>query len=138
MKRLNSKLVRKASRSLTRGMTLIEILIVIAIIGLMAGGIAAVVVPKFAQAKLKQAKIDCGQIHTYAEQWKAEHGSECPTVAKLQEAALLAKTSSGKDPWGNAYIIKCEGEDIRVVTSGPDGKEGSADDISVPEPSQGQ
>jgi general secretion pathway protein G len=137
MKRLNSKLVRKASRSLARGVTLVEILIVLAIIGLIAGGVAAVAVPQFNKAKLKQAKNDCLTIHQPAEHWKSEHGADCPTVAKLQEEKVLNK-SAGTDPWGKAYLIKCEGEDVRVVSSGPDGKEGSADDIMIPEASKAE
>jgi type II secretion system protein G len=46
------------------------------------------------------------------------------------------KTMEGlpKDPWGHAYIYRCpgsDGQDFDLLSAGPDGKEGTADDVQV-------
>jgi len=69
-----------------RGVTLIEILIVLAIVGLIAGGVAVVAVPKYQEAQKKQAQIDARTIHPAAEKYRVDHtGEGCPTVELLRE-----------------------------------------------------
>jgi general secretion pathway protein G len=42
--------------------------------------------------------------------------------------------SKTDDPWGTAYKIACTEDEVTVSSSGPDKKEGTADDIIVPSP----
>jgi hypothetical protein len=37
------------------------------------------------------------------------------------------------DPWGNPYVLKRKGNQLRVYSWGPDGKEGTDDDVVYPE-----
>jgi general secretion pathway protein G len=120
-------------RRLARGVTLVEILIVLAIIGLIAGGVAAVAVPQFKKAQVKQAKNDCRNSQQIADSWRADHPSECPTMEKLKADRVILPGANIMDPWGKVYVIRCDGDDLRVASFGPDGKEGTPDDISVPE-----
>lgn len=129
---------RSRRSRLARGVTLIEILIVLAIIGLIAGGVAAVAIPKLAEARIKTAKTDCISIHGPADLWRADHQNECPTLDALKAAKTFAAGGNTNDPWGKPYQIRCDSDELRVFSYGPDGKDGTADDISVPEVAKGE
>jgi general secretion pathway protein G len=120
-------------RALSRGVTLIEILIVLAIVGLIAGGVAVVAVPKYQESQKNQAKIDARTIHPVAEKYKVDHPGVCPTVEQLRAEKELSAASKVTDPWDSPYKIICGDEDIMVLSFGPDKKENTNDDIRIPE-----
>lgn len=128
----NARRISRLRRALSRGVTLIEILIVLAIVGLIAGGIAVVAIPKYTQAMLDTAKNNAIEIHRIAEAWRAMHSTECPTVERLRAEKEIAATAKITDPWDNPYKIVCGDEDLQVVSFGPDKKENTKDDIRVP------
>jgi general secretion pathway protein G len=113
---------------------LIEILIVLAIVGLIAGGVAVVAVPKYQESQKNQAKIDARTIHPVAEKYRIDHpGEPCPTVELLRDKKELSAASKITDPWDTPYKIVCTDDDTSVVSFGPDKKEGTGDDIRIPE-----
>jgi general secretion pathway protein G len=120
-------------RLASRGVTLIEILIVLAIVGLIAGGVAVVAIPKYAEAQKKQAKNDVIAIHPIAEKYRVDHAGTCPTVEQLRAEKELSASSKITDPWETPYQIRCADDDTYVLSFGPDKKEGTADDIKIPE-----
>ena len=124
------KAARKAAR---RGVTLIEILIVLAIIGLIAGGVAVVAVPQFEKARVTQAKQDVGRLKQAIELWRSQNpGAECPTMDKLKADKVVATSTKSADPWDTPYEIVCEPEDTIVVSYGPDKKKNTKDDLRDP------
>ncbi len=123
----------KLRRLASRGVTLIEILIVLAIVGLIAGGVAVVAIPKYAESQKNQAKIDARTIHPVAEKYKVDHPGQCPTVEQLRAEKELSAASKITDPWDTPYQIRCQDEDIFIVSFGPDKKEGTNDDIRIPD-----
>jgi general secretion pathway protein G len=133
-KALSRTWLSRARRAAARGVTLIEILIVLAIVGLIAGGVAVVAVPKYQEAQKKQAQIDARTIHPAAEKYRVDHtGEGCPTVELLRDKNELSKSSKITDPWDSPYKIICGDEDVTVLSLGPDKKEGTADDIKIPD-----
>ena len=130
---MKTKHLRRMRRALSRGVTLIEILIVLAIVGLIAGGVAVVAIPKYADAQKKQSKIDAQTIHPVAEKYRVDHPGQCPTVEQLRAEKEIGATSKITDPWDTPYQIRCADEDIYVLSYGPDKKEGTPDDIRVPD-----
>lgn len=128
-------LKRRIKRALTRqrGVTLIEILIVLAIVGLIAGGVAVVAIPKYAESQKNQAKIDARTIHPVAEKYKVDHPGQCPTVEQLRAEKELSAASKITDPWDTPYAIRCQDEEIYILSFGPDKKEGTQDDIRIPD-----
>ncbi len=126
--------LQRLHRAARRGVTLIEILIVLAIVGLIAGGIAVFAIPKFKDAQIMTTKQSAQQLHTISEAWHATHTQECPTAELLRKEKEISVTSNINDAWGKPFKIECTDEgDVIVTSSGPDGKENTADDIRVPE-----
>ena len=129
VQRLRAQLRDRARRHLaTRGATLLEVIVVIAIMAMIAGGVGFAVFKKFGDAKVGNTKTAVENIRKVAMGYltlKAK--AECPTVNTLiAEGDLDGAT---KDPWGNGYTISCEAGDIIVSSNGPDGQAGSDDDI---------
>ncbi|HVJ90518.1 MAG TPA: type II secretion system protein GspG [Labilithrix sp.] len=126
-------LLHRVKRAASRGVTLIEILIVLAIVGLIAGGVAVVAIPKYAESQKNQAKIDARTIHPIAEKYQVDHPGQCPTVEQLRAEKELSAASKITDPWDTPYAIRCQDEEITVLSFGPDKKEGTNDDIRIPD-----
>ena len=81
-------------RALVRGVTLIEILIVLAIVGMIAGGVAVYAVPKFKESQVKSAKISAQDLQSIADGWRADNGNDCPTPARLKQEKQMSAGSS--------------------------------------------
>lgn len=129
---MNSRRIQRLRRKLERGVTLVEILIVLAIVGLIAGGIAVYAVPKFQESQKKTALLSLKSLHQIADNWRAMHGNECPTVERLRQEKELSATSDPNDPWGEPYKIQCDDDSTTAISFGPDKKEGTQDDIRFP------
>ncbi|MEM6790169.1 MAG: type II secretion system protein [Myxococcota bacterium] len=124
--------MNRGRRARRRGVTLIEVLIVIAIMALIAGGVGFAVFPKIKKARIDTAKRDCGEIQKVATTYRALNvGVDCPTVTTLIEDRELTHEAGGADPWGTLYDISCTPDDIGVVSAGPDTQMGTEDDIMV-------
>ncbi len=125
--------LRRTRRALQRGVTLVEVLIVVAIIAMVAGGVAVLAIPKFREAQVTSTKTAARVIRTAVQQWQMTNGDTCPTVSQLIQDKQLDPGQNTDDPWGQAFVISC-GEDVVTVSSyGPDKKQGTKDDITVPE-----
>lgn len=121
-------------KSAVRGMTLIEIMIVVAIIAMVAGGVAVVAIPKMKEAQITQAETGARVIRSAVSQWQLaenEYG-ECPTVTQLVEDKQLDSGQNTTDPWGQEYVITCADDEVIVSSGGPDKKRGSKDDVVIP------
>lgn len=118
------------------GMTLLEIMIVLAIIGLIAGSIGVGVFNQFKKAQLKTAKQQANEISEAVQRYMMSNNSQCPaSVDDLVAQKELSKKP--RDPWNKDFIVRCPGqinpEGADVVSTGPDKQEGTPDDIRVPE-----
>jgi general secretion pathway protein G len=125
---------RRLARSLARGVTLIEVMIVVVILGLIAGGVAVAVLPKLREAQIKTTATSAMELRRAAETWRATHASDqCPTPQVLQTDKAIDSASKLTDAWDEPFKIYCEDEETTVQSFGPDKKEGTADDIRVPQ-----
>lgn len=130
--------LRAQRGALSRGVTLVEILIVLAIIAMIAGGVAVVAVPKLEQARVDTTKTNLRVLLPAAEMYRSNNAGDCPTVQLLQQKKEISSTSETKDPWGSSYKILCDEDETRVLSFGKDKKENTADDIVMPEQQQGE
>jgi general secretion pathway protein G len=130
-------LLRRPRRACHRGVTLIEVLIVVSILSLLSAGVAAAVVVVDQKARRDLAAKDAQSLRTLAMQWRsATASSECPTIARLRQDRILDRSSRARDPWGSAFAIRCDDDEIVVTSPGKDRKEGTDDDITEPPPEQ--
>jgi general secretion pathway protein G len=113
--------------------TLVEVLIVVAIMAMVATAVAVAAIGYFRDAKLKTAKIDAGGIREGVKGWwMKQEEDRCPTVDELITDGALDEGSPRKDPWGTTWRIECAGAKVTVSSDGPDRKQGTEDDIRVP------
>ena len=124
--------VRRTARS---GFTLLEILVVIALISLLATGVAVGALKMLEDSKKKQAKTDTASLASVAEAFVITHGDQsCPRPQELRRDGLLSHRSNTEDPWGQPYRIRCESSYAVATSAGPDGTFDTSDDIHSDEP----
>lgn len=112
-----------------RGMTLIEIMVVVAIIGLIMGGVGIMAFNRFQDAQLDTAKSEVKKIQSAIDTYRVNKKGKCPkTLEDLKAAQFIDRVP--KDPWDNEYKFTCDNTKIEVISPGPDGEFDSPDDIS--------
>ena len=94
---------KKARRVAQRGMTLLEIMIVLAILALVMGLVVGPRVMKmFGESKVDIAKMT---VNKYANEaypsWASSHSDACPK--QLTDLNEYMNNKDIKDPWGNVY-----------------------------------
>jgi general secretion pathway protein G len=124
--------IRRLGRAAARGVTLVEVLIVLAIMAIIAGGATALVFPRLKESRVKAAVLSAGEIKktamSYIEIDLNGNMDKCPSVQDLVDAKRLEKGKTD-DPWGQPFKVHCGDGDISVTSSGADRKEGTPDDI---------
>jgi general secretion pathway protein G len=131
--KLRARLERARRRSRARGVTLFEVLIVVAILAMVAGGVAVFALPKFRESQVKQAETGARVIRQAVQQWQAANNeTSCPTVSQLVQEKHLDSAQNTNDPFGQPYTLNCSDDDVQVISNGPDKKKGTKDDIAVP------
>jgi general secretion pathway protein G len=116
------------------GMTLVEVLIVVSIMALIATGVTVFALPKFKEAQVSTAKTNAQVLRRAVQDWqRVNMESTCPTISQLIEGKHLDSASNTDDPWGQPWGLACTDDDIFVQSMGPDKKQGTPDDISVPQ-----
>ena len=134
---MNDRLNKTAGRALIQGqqgMTLIEIMVVIAIIGIVAGAVGFGVTRYFGQAKIDACKAQIDNIANHLEMYLYEHDeypASIDVLAKTEKGRgkAILKKSQLSDPWKKKlkYALKAEG--FELCSSGPDKRDGGGDDI---------
>jgi general secretion pathway protein G len=137
---------KRKDRKREKGFTLVEIMIVLALV-VMLGSYAGVKL--FGMFNKGQQDIARTQIAGFGQALQAYYLSHSyypttaqglqsliarPSVGKVPEnypeGGYLGKKELPKDPWGNEYRYVCEdGQNFTITSAGPDGQEGSSDDI---------
>lgn len=126
------------ARRRARGYSLLEILVVLAIIGLIAG-VTAVAMMKFVpEARIKTTRESARAVRSAANLYRMDHATEeCPSVATLRSAQVLDEASKRTDAWDTPLVVECDERGaVHVTSAGPDKQLGTADDIRVPDPNE--
>ena len=134
---MKDRLNKTAGRAITRGqqgMTLIEIMVVIAIIGIVAGAVGYGVTRYFGQAKIDAAGAQIDNIANHLEMYLYEHDeypSDISVLAKKEKGRgkAILKKSQLKDPWKKKLKYSAKGDEFTLCSSGPDKRDGGGDDI---------
>jgi prepilin-type N-terminal cleavage/methylation domain-containing protein len=122
---------RRWRRRRLRGVSLVEVLIVVAIMSIIAGMAVFVAFPELKKARVRTAKMGALAVAEAAETYRQiDHADDpaCPTVQQLiEERKLDAKRV--KDPWGSRYTVGCEDEETHGISLGRDRTFGTPDDV---------
>jgi general secretion pathway protein G len=118
------------------GFTLIEMIVVIAIIGILATLVVVRYSGQTDQAKVAAAKSQLAQLEGAVITFHSHVGRLPASLAELvekpsnathwQEGGYLKGKSVPKDPWGNEYVYKVNGRRFEIISLGADGKEGGS------------
>jgi general secretion pathway protein G len=136
--------LRRARRQ--RGMTLIEIMVVVIILGTIASLVAINVMDRLKEANERTAKIQMSNFKQALDLFKLDNGFYPESEQGLQ--ALVAAPTVGRqprnyrasgylkdgkvpdDPWGNPYGYVNQAGMVQIFSYGDDGQPGTPDDIA--------
>lgn len=145
---MKNKLTQVRRKRRNSGFTLIEIMIVIAIVGLLFSLVGVKVIDQFKKAKVETCKIQINSYNQALQAYFLAHGSyphtsqgleslvKKPGVGRIPEnypdGGYLSKKRLENDPWGRPYRYECEDyQNFTISSDGPDGEPGNDDDVKV-------
>ncbi len=121
-----------------RGFTLLELLVVLAIMGLLAAIVGPQVIKYLGSSKSQAAKVQVKNVATALELYRLDMGGyptpeqgltalvTAPPSAPAWNGPYLPQAANLLDPWGRAYLFKAPGKhgDVDVYSLGSDNAEG--------------
>jgi general secretion pathway protein G len=128
------------------GFTLIELMVVIVILGILAGLIIPRIMGRPEEARRMKARVQIESIETALKLYKLDNGSyptteqglqalvEAPEIGQLarnwREGGYLEKGRVPRDPWDNDYVYLSPGahDDYDLISYGADGEPGGEGD----------
>ena len=134
--------MQRERRRRAGGFTLIELMVVIVILGILAGLIIPRIMGRPDEARRAKARLQMESIETSLKLYKLDNGSyprteqglkalvELPTTAPLprnwRQGGYLEKGQVPKDPWGNDYVYVSPGakSEYDLSSYGADGEPG--------------
>jgi len=115
-------------RRAPRGMTLIEIIVVITILSLLMAAVGVAVIPQLEQARVDRAKMDIQNIQNALKVYYAKKGNYPDTgngLKALVDAQILEKPPV--DPWDHEFVYVLENGKPVIISYGKDGAPGGTE-----------
>lgn len=119
---------RHAWHKSQRGMTLIEIMVVLVILGMIMGAVGYNVMGQMRDANIRTAGLDVKAIANAVEMYQIKNSGRLPDSLSVLVPNEIREIR--KDPWGNDYVYVKQGDSFEVYSYGPDKSQGGGDDIS--------
>jgi general secretion pathway protein G len=125
--------------------TLLEVLLVLVIIGLLAGLVAPQLFGMREKANVDAARGQVSLLHSACDNFRLSINDYPANLNQLVQGADLGSKWSGpyldrvpKDPWGHEYVYEYQpgGARPRIYSVGRDGQPGTGDDVYEEEAQQ--
>lgn len=137
MKSWVRKSMMSANRRAQAGMTLIEIMVVVMIMGLIMASVGYAVFRWYRRAQKKTTMTTIDSVVKALWMWrqeekeKASGGERCPSSLDVLVPEYIKNKRSLRDSWGNALKFRCGTENFCVWSMGPNEKDdgGGGDDL---------
>lgn len=142
--RITSLLTKPFSTSGSqKGMTLLEIIIVVALLGALMAMLVKNLTTQSENAQIDITKSGMAGISQNLQMYKL-HNNRYPTTEQGLDALVSAPGDAPrwrgpyiekdklKDPWGTPYDYKSDGKTYEIISAGPDLEFGTAKDIHYP------
>jgi general secretion pathway protein G len=119
-----------------KGMTIVELMIVLTIIASIMGVVGFFVFGALDRASTQEARIEINQLGNMVD---AYYLSSSPrqlpdSLQDLAEGPQPLTEEVPMDPWGNDYVYKKQSNrEFEIYSAGPDGTEGTEDDVFAKE-----
>ena len=119
-----------------RGFTLIEILVVMAIIGMLAVMVAPNLFRQQAGAMRDAALSQISSLETALDSYRLDMNQYPDSLSELMEDESGSASWNGPylrrqvpaDPWGNDYVYQSDGRNFTLMSYGADGAQGGEGD----------
>ena len=116
------------------GFTLLELLVVIVIIGLLAGYVAPRYFSQVGKSEIQVARAQIDALEKAVDQYRLDNRRYPTSEEGLAAVQPYLKKTLPADPWGRAYVYRTPGEkgEYSIVSFGRDGKPGgSGEDADI-------
>lgn len=126
-----SQQAQRNRRRNAAGFTLVELMVVIAIIAILATIVGANVLGNLEEANRSSAQAQIKNFKTAVISYKLKFKSFPDNLEQLinnPERSFLDAREIPNDPWGNPYVYIVEGSNFRIISYGADGVEGGQGD----------
>ena len=109
-----------------RGFTLLELLVVIVIIGLLAGYVAPRYFSQVGKSETQVARAQIDALDKALDQYRLEHRRYPTSEEGLAAIGPYLKKAVPNDPWGRPYQYRAPGQkgDFELFSYGRDGRAG--------------
>lgn len=127
-----------------KGMSLIEIIIVVALLGTLMAYMVSNLIGQSEEAKKDQTKLAMGVIQQSLQMFRI-HNNKYPSTDQGLKALMdnpgdmkswrgpYIEANKLKDPWGTDFSYESDGRNFKIISAGPNNQVGDDDDITYPD-----
>ena len=136
---MNKSILAKRPRAAQSGFTLIEVLLVVVIIGILVAVVAPRLGGRVGESQVSAAKQSMDAIRLAVDMYEVDNGYYPASLQNLitkgseqnWRGPYIRSGTLPKDPWQREFIYSRSDTSFEIRSMGPDGADGSADDVKV-------